>query len=144
MSEIANKLQDEYWRPPAAHPQPVEISSTNQMRLSGCPECGSEFVMGARFCHVCGFERQPLLGSRSSWTAYLDFGNIQRALGVSAGSLVAFMVGIACTLAALFTGLIYSANTFMDWQAVQVWRIEWLLAAAVAFLAGVLLKKKEA
>jgi hypothetical protein len=44
-------------------------------------------------------------------------------------------------VAAVMTGLVYSANTLVDWQAVQTWRIEWLLAAAVAFIAGILLKK---
>ena len=55
-------------------------------------------------------------------------------------SIVALIVGIICTLAAVGTGLVYTATTVLDWQAVQVWRIEWLLAAVVAFLAGILLK----
>jgi hypothetical protein len=29
----------------------------------------------------------------------------------------------------------------LDWQAVQLWRIEWLLGATASFLAGILLKK---
>jgi hypothetical protein len=29
----------------------------------------------------------------------------------------------------------------LDWQAIQLWRIEWLLGAAAAFVAGCLLKK---
>jgi len=29
----------------------------------------------------------------------------------------------------------------IDWQAVQLWRIEWLLGAVAAFVAGCLLKK---
>jgi len=43
-------------------------------------------------------------------------------------------------LAAVGTGLVYTASTVLDWQAVQIWRIEWLLAAVVAFLGGILLK----
>jgi hypothetical protein len=38
----------------------------------------------------------------------------------------------------------YTAATVLDWQAVQIWRIEWLLASAAAFLAGILLKKTDA
>ena len=38
------------------------------------------------------------------------------------------------------TGLVYTAATVLDWQAVQIWRIEWLLAAIAAFLAGILLR----
>jgi hypothetical protein len=72
---------------------------------------------------------------------FLDFHVIKDALGLSIGSLVAFTVGILCTIAAIVTGLIYTASTVLDWQAVQVWRIEWLLAGLVAFAAGILLKR---
>jgi len=46
-------------------------------------------------------------------------------------------------IAAISVGFIYSANTLVDWQAVQTWRIEWMLAAIVAFVAGILLKRPE-
>ena len=55
---------------------------------------------------------------------------------------IAFAVGILCLLGALGVGLIFSARTMVDWQAVQLWRIEWLLASVAAFVAGCLLKKK--
>jgi hypothetical protein len=45
---------------------------------------------------------------------------------------------------AALAGFLYKAETLVDWQAIQVWRIEWLLGAAAALLAGILLKKKEA
>jgi hypothetical protein len=32
----------------------------------------------------------------------------------------------------------------LEWQAVQTWRIEWMLASAVALLAALLLKKPAA
>jgi hypothetical protein len=51
-------------------------------------------------------------------------------------------IGIACALAAALTGVVYKEDTLVDWQAVQAWRIEWLLAAMAALLAGILLKKK--
>jgi hypothetical protein len=37
----------------------------------------------------------------------------------------------------------FTAGTVLDWQAVQIWRVEWLLGAAAAFLAGILLKKAD-
>jgi hypothetical protein len=46
-------------------------------------------------------------------------------------------------VAALLTGFIFSAATVLDWQAVQLWRIEWLLAAIALFVAGILLKKRQ-
>jgi len=30
----------------------------------------------------------------------------------------------------------------LDWQAIQLWRIEWLLGAVAAFVAGCVLNKK--
>ena len=56
-------------------------------------------------------------------------------------ALVAFTAGVICLLGALGVGLIFSVQTTLDWQAVQVWRIEWLLGATASFLAGLLLKK---
>jgi hypothetical protein len=35
----------------------------------------------------------------------------------------------------------FSARTTLDWQAIQLWRIEWLVAAVAAFVAGCLFKK---
>ena len=141
MPEAANDLRPEYWRPPTHSPRPVEVSSTNQMRLAACPECSTEFVMGARYCHVCGFERRDLDAEARGLGRYFDLSGVHRALGLSAGSLIAFIVGVICAIAAISTGLIYSATTFADWEAIQAWRLEWLLGAGVAFLAGILLKK---
>ena len=43
-------------------------------------------------------------------------------------------------MAAIAVGLIYTAETLVDWQAVQVWRIEWMLASLIGLLAALLLK----
>ena len=66
---------------------------------------------------------------------------IKDALGLSTGALIAFVIGVGCVLAAIGTGLMYTAATVLDWQAVQAWRMEWLLAAITAFVAGILLKR---
>ncbi|HVP41963.1 MAG TPA: hypothetical protein VMS96_00945 [Terriglobales bacterium] len=71
---------------------------------------------------------------------YLEWSRIRQAVGLSTAWLAAFVIGIACVLAAVLTGLVYSATTVLDWQAVQLWRVEWLLAAIAAFVAGLLLK----
>jgi hypothetical protein len=144
MSEAVHNVQQEYWRPPA---QPVRSMEPSPMRGQlTCEQCGTEFVMGSRFCHVCGGEREPLVGASTAgrWAEILDFNRIREALGLSIGSLVAFIAGIACVIAAVATGFMYTAATVLDWQAVQIWRIEWLLASAAAFLAGILLKKTDA
>jgi hypothetical protein len=144
MSEAVHNVEHEYWRPPAqpAHAMEAPPSMCGQLI---CTQCGSEFLMGARFCHVCGSERESLAGAGAAarWAQILDFTRIREALGLSLGSLIAFIAGIGCILAAIVTGFMFTAATFQDWQAVQIWRIEWLLAGAAAFLAGILLKKAD-
>jgi hypothetical protein len=143
MSEAAHNVEHEYWRPPA---QPSHAAEAPTMRAQlTCAECGAEFLMGSKFCHVCGAERGSLAGPgvAARWAQILDFTRIREALGLPVGSMIAFVAGIACILAAISIGFIFSATTFQDWQAVQVWRIEWLLAGAAAFLAGILLKKAD-
>jgi hypothetical protein len=142
MEQVAEKIQQEYWRPAVPNNRPHEISHDVRTRVEVCENCGTEFVVGSRFCHVCGGERQAVQAT-NRWTDVLDFDNIRHALGFSTGALIAFIVGVICVLAAVMTGFIYSANTLVDWQAVQTWRIEWMLAAMVAFVAGILLKKAE-
>ncbi len=142
MEQVAEKIQQEYWRPAVPNGRAQEIPHDLRTRVEVCENCGTEFVVGSRFCHVCGGERQAVQ-STNRWLEVLDFENIKHALGFSTGSLVAFIVGLVCVLAAATVGFIYSATTLVDWQAVQTWRIEWMLAAIVAFVAGILLKKSE-
>lgn len=142
MEQVAEKIQQEYWRPAVPNGRPHEIPHDVRTRIEVCENCGTEFVVGSRFCHVCGGERQAVQ-SNSRWAEVLDFENIKHALGFSTGALIAFIVGVICVLAAAMTGFVYSANTLVDWQAVQTWRIEWMLAAISAFVAGILLKKSE-
>jgi len=44
-------------------------------------------------------------------------------------------------MAGIAVGFIYSVQTFNDFQAVQLYRMQWLLGAIAAFAAGLLLKK---
>jgi len=55
--------------------------------------------------------------------------------------VIAFLSGVVCVAGALAVSLFFGARTVVDWQAIQLWRIEWLLAAVAAFAAGCLLKK---
>ncbi len=138
MSGVVHRVDQDYWQPPRGPQDEVAV----QPKALACPECGTEFVVGSRYCHVCGGEREALTDSGSrSFTDWLDFTRIHDAIGLSAASLVCLIAGVVCVLAAIVTGFIYTANTVLDWQAVQVWRIEWLLAATVAFVAGILLKR---
>jgi len=138
MANTASNVHDpgEFWRPPLETRQEATTLETES-----CARCGAQLVAGSRFCHVCGKARKPQFAvHRVQWARLLDVRRIQDRLGLPMASLVALVAGVICTLAAIGTGLVYTASTALDWQAVQTWRIEWLLAAVVAFLAGILLK----
>jgi hypothetical protein len=141
MGEVANQVQHEFWRPPM---QPAASdAATSQEFIDTCRRCGTEFIVSSRFCHSCGATRPEL--NPASRTLEIPGLSELSALGVRLGlttaSLIAFLVGIVCIVGALAVGVVFSARTLLDWQAIQIWRIEWLLGAIAAFVAGRLLKK---
>ena len=75
-----------------------------------------------------------------NWLAYLHFHEIKRIVGLPTASLIAFLAGLGCVVAALSVGLM-TPKTLVEWQAIQYYRAEWLLGATAAFVAGILLKK---
>ena len=139
MSEVAQSAQHDFWRPPATVEQ-IPTRSSSQS-TNACAVCGTEFMVEAGFCHRCGTARAARLLD-SGWMRYLEFQNIKQGLGLGTASLVAFLIGVGCVLAALSVGLIYSVQNFADFQAVQLWRMQWLLAGIASFVAGLLLKRK--
>jgi len=137
MSDLVHDAQQEFWRPPV-----------NQTVASGlaeaCRRCGTEFMVGAAFCHICGSGRHRSgVSATASWIGYfnvlrtLEFSNVKRWFGLPLASLCAFLLGAAFLLVALSVGLLNS-----DFEAIQLWRIQWLMAACAAFLAGILLKSR--
>ena len=76
-----------------------------------------------------------------AWVQYLHFHQIKRSIGLSTASLIAFFIGLGCVAGAVAVSLLYKPQNFVDFQAIQMWRIEWLLAATASFVAGILLKK---
>jgi hypothetical protein len=74
------------------------------------------------------------------WLRYLHFHEIKNWVGLPTGALVAFFIGLGCMAGAITVSVIYKASNLAEFQAIQMWRIEWLLAATAAFLAGILLK----
>jgi hypothetical protein len=75
------------------------------------------------------------------WMRYLHFHEIKRRVGLSTAALVAFIIGLGCVAGAIGVSLFYRASNLAEFQAIQMWRIEWLLAATASFVAGILLKK---
>jgi len=151
MSEAVQNASQEFWRPPA-----LRSETAVPTLAEACDRCETEFIVGAHFCHVCGAARslgvaRPLkvdqLPPHSLWLECLEFlralelHRLKGWFGLSTASLMAFLAGTACVLAAITVGLVYPVQNLADFQAVQLWRIEWLLAALVALAAGILLKR---
>ena len=157
MSEVVHNAEREFWQPPvAAAPMAIETVVQPAM-VEACDNCETEFIPGSRFCHACGAERAERstknefatwMRAAFAWVRHLEFHNIERWivntrewLGLPTAALVSFAIGLFCVAGAMLVGLIFTVQTTLDWQAVQVWRIEWLLGATASFLAGILLKK---
>ena len=105
--------------------------------------CGTEFIVSSVYCHACGASRPDLgAGVRTLKIPGLaELVALGERLGLTTPALIAFLVGVLCVVGALAVSVFFSARTVLDWQAIQLWRIEWLLAAVAAFVAGCLLKK---
>jgi len=140
------EARPEYWRPPLEHLQRNAVAE----EIDSCPHCSSEFVVGARFCHVCGMQRDTQPRRRmerfvtrlaARFGRYLDFGLLREKLGLTTAALVAFVAGVICLISTIFVSAAFDARTVLDWQALQIWRVQWLLAAVAAFLAGILLNR---
>jgi hypothetical protein len=180
MADVVQQTQQEFWRPPVpVVSSEVVIHEAIPAMAEACPRCGSEFLLGSRFCHTCGVRRPEAMSpaaradaaamanhweqavayirrtgirfadacghvlnrvSFPAWLQNLHFHEIQRRIGLSTASFIAFLIGIGCVAGALLVGLL-TAKTYVDWQAIQFYRAEWLLAATAAFVAGILLKK---
>jgi hypothetical protein len=180
MAEVVQRAQQEFWRPAAIGegvPE-IAISAVPPAMAEACSTCGTEFMIGSRFCHACGTYRpeknsksthavlsRPATGDFLSkklfwlqsaaadlnlsrgqialpaWLRYLHFHEIKRWIGLPTPSLVAFIIGLGCEVGALAVSVFYKASNMAEFQAIQMWRMEWLLAATASFVAGILLKK---
>jgi hypothetical protein len=173
MSEVIQETQQEFWRPPSpVVGSDIVVREAIPTMAETCARCGTEFLLGSRFCHSCGGRRPEAIGHAArtdaadiaglweqgvsrvqsvvaefswskvpfpSWLRYLHFHEIKSWTGLSTASLIAFVIGIGCIAGALLVGLL-TAKNFVDWQAIQFYRAEWLLAATASFVAGILLK----
>lgn len=176
MTEVAQDAQQDFWRSPTVLEPAIgaAIPAAVHETAQACADCGTEFMIGARFCHACGRCR-PIIGlagmdaaaisglwARSTgtlrawsgligaswrkipfpdWLHYLHFHEIKRWVGLPTAALISFMIGLGCVAGAIGVSLFYKASNLAEFQAVQMWRIEWLLAATASFVAGILLKK---
>jgi hypothetical protein len=140
MAEGAREASKDFWRP--ANTPRAGVDSA--FSAACCANCGAEFVLGACFCHVCGVPREPLTEQRSRWMEWFEIETVCKKLSLNLAALLLFAAACTFVLGAILTGVIYRADTMLEWQAVQIWRIEWMLAAVVALLGALLLKRPAA
>jgi hypothetical protein len=137
----ASTRSQEYWRP--ADPHVARLIDPPSVETF-CWNCGIEYSRAARFCHICGSRREPGLPGEAPPQPINVPGKKETPLGsrlpLPLTSLLCFVLGIGCVIGAALMGAIYRTDTLVEWQAVQIWRIEWLLAALAALIAGLLLK----
>jgi|ERR1700691_3160894 hypothetical protein len=137
MAEAADQAQHEFWRAP----MPASAAVAIPERSETC-RCGTEFIVSSLYCHACGVSRPDLSASGAVEIPGLaELASLGERLGLTMPAVVAFLVGALCVVGALAVSVFFSARTLLDWQAIQLWRIEWLLASVAAFVAGCLLKK---
>lgn len=141
MAEAAEQAQHDFWRPPMQMAAPSTAEHVEM--VEACDQCGTEFIVGARYCHTCGAVRSDSTPAPKTQTNHYvsTFLALGERLGLPLAAFIAFLVGLVCVFGAMGVGVIFSARTVLDWQAVQVWRIEWLLGAVAAFCAGCVLKR---
>ena len=138
MAEAVDQAQHEFWRPPASASKGIAHTG----RTATCRRCGTEFIVSSLYCHACGTSRPDLDTARALEIPGLaEFSRLAERLGLTTPALIAFLAGMLCFIGALAVGVFFSARSVLDWQAIQLWRIEWLLGAVAAFMAGCLLKK---
>jgi hypothetical protein len=140
MSETVRDVHQEFWRPPLNPPAAAEMAES-------CRRCGTEFMVGAAFCHICGAGRhRAAAATASTWLRPPDFlhqielRKVRAWFGLPLPSLCSFLLGIACLVVALAVGFTDVKDNVSDFEAVQLWRIQWLMAACAAFLVGILFK----
>src|ERR1700685_88613 len=148
MAEALDQAQHEFWRPPVKASEAVvgqaqsRAQSQSEDRSETCNDCGTEFIVGSRFCHSCGAGRPESTMVRAGEVRTVEIPGLTelaalgKRFGLSKATLAAFLFGMLCLVGALSVSIVFTARTTLDWQAIQLWRIEWLLAAIASFGAG--------
>lgn len=109
------------------------------LQSRNCQKCGTGLKPGAEFCHVCG-----------RWVFGSSFARIVNSARAAMAQtrlevpvLVSLVVAAVFVVISLLAGSRMTPKTIGEWQVIQFWRIEWLLAAIVALLFGVLFKRSQ-
>lgn len=64
MSEVVQEAHQEFWRPPVpAMAEEVVVREAFPTMAEACPRCGTEYLLGSRFCHTCGGRRPEAISA---------------------------------------------------------------------------------
>ena len=138
MAEAADQVQRDFWRPPMTAPH----AAAGSERLAACRRCGTEYIVSSAYCHACGTKRPDLNVARTlEIPGRAELASLGERLGLTTPAVIALLMGVFCVVGALAVSVFFTPRTALDWQAIQLWRIEWLLGAVAAFVVGCLLKK---
>jgi hypothetical protein len=61
MAEVVQETPQEFWKPPSPTSAPELVLVQTPAMAEVCPGCGTEFLLGSRFCHSCGRNRPEAL-----------------------------------------------------------------------------------
>src|SRR5438270_14040839 len=62
MSEVVQETHQEFWRPPIpAAAEAIVVREAIPSMAEACRRCGTEFLLGSRFCHTCGGRRRETI-----------------------------------------------------------------------------------
>ena len=98
MADLVRDARREFWRPP-----PQAEAAVNSALPDACRRCGTEFMVGAAFCHICGMGRhRSSANSVSNWSRLtshleflksLEFTSVRKWFDLPVASLCSFLVG---------------------------------------------------
>ncbi|HXY08813.1 MAG TPA: hypothetical protein VEI52_13315 [Terriglobales bacterium] len=63
MAEVVQETQQDFWRPPAPAEERLPEPESLPTMAEACPRCGTEFLLGSRFCHSCGARRPEAMSA---------------------------------------------------------------------------------
>lgn len=82
MAEVVQGTQQEFWRPPTHRlSEEIVVRETRPAMAEACPRCGTEFLLGSRFCHSCGGRRPEAIGTSTRADAAALAGLWERGVG---------------------------------------------------------------
>ncbi len=139
MTDGVHDVHQDYWLPLNASQKAASAPARQDAPCS----CGTAYQPGARFCHACGRKRVSTTPRRTQPAVlpWLGLERVREFTGLSGFALALVIMGAVCALGALLIGWLQPTDTIEEWQAVQLWRIQWLLGAAISFLAVIALKR---